>query len=202
MRCAPGAPATGVAALQQAGFTPAGTTQYGLAFVCRINSLPSTAQQACVTTPPVNAYWAYYHANKGATTWTYSTPGRSSYKPAAGQHRGLGVRRRAPSRARRRLRYGSPDTGHVATGMKIVSLLPSGTEIVFALGLGDALEGVTFECDHPPEARGKPVVSGTALPQDEHLPRGIDEAVRARRGAAASRSTPSTSSGSGPSSRT
>jgi hypothetical protein len=84
VRCAPGAPATGVAALQQAGFTPAGTATYGLAFVCRINSLPSTAQQACVTTPPANAYWAYYHANKGATTWTYTAQGPSSYKPAQG----------------------------------------------------------------------------------------------------------------------
>jgi iron complex transport system substrate-binding protein len=45
--------------------------------------------------------------------------------------------------------------------MKIVSLLPSATEIVFALGLGDALEGVTFECDYPPQARTKTVVSGT-----------------------------------------
>ena len=84
VRCAPGAPATGVAALQQAGFTPAGTAVYGLAFVCRINNLPSTAQQACVTTPPTNAYWAYYHANKGATTWTFSTQGASTYKPAQG----------------------------------------------------------------------------------------------------------------------
>ena len=49
--------------------------------------------------------------------------------------------------------------------MKIVSLIPSATEIVFALGLGDALVGVTFECDHPPEAREKTVVSGTALPE-------------------------------------
>lgn len=65
--------------------------------------------------------------------------------------------------------------------MKIVSLLPSGTEIVFALGLGLALEGVTSECDHPEEARTKPVVSGTALPQDQAASsRGIDEAVRAR----------------------
>jgi hypothetical protein len=84
VRCAPGKPATGVAALQQAGFTPAGTAAYGLAFICRINSLPSTTQQACVTTPPVNAYWGYYHANKGATTWTYSPTGASSYKPAQG----------------------------------------------------------------------------------------------------------------------
>ncbi|HEX2024979.1 MAG TPA: cobalamin-binding protein [Actinomycetota bacterium] len=50
--------------------------------------------------------------------------------------------------------------------MKIVSLLPSATELVYALGLGDQLEGVTFECDYPPEARTKPVVSDTALPTD------------------------------------
>ena len=48
--------------------------------------------------------------------------------------------------------------------MKIVSLVPSATEIVFALGLGDSLEGVTFECDYPGAARSKTVVSGTALP--------------------------------------
>jgi iron complex transport system substrate-binding protein len=47
--------------------------------------------------------------------------------------------------------------------MKIVSLLPSATEIVYALGLGDQLAGVSFECDYPPEARSVPVVSGTAL---------------------------------------
>jgi iron complex transport system substrate-binding protein len=47
--------------------------------------------------------------------------------------------------------------------MKIVSLLPSATEIVFALGIGDQLAGVSFECDYPEDARGLPVVSGTAL---------------------------------------
>lgn len=47
--------------------------------------------------------------------------------------------------------------------VRIVSLLPSATEIVFALGLGGALVGVTDECDHPPEARSKPAVSRAAL---------------------------------------
>lgn len=47
--------------------------------------------------------------------------------------------------------------------MKIVSLLPSATEIAFALGLGDQLEGRTFECDHPVEALQVPIVSGTNL---------------------------------------
>jgi iron complex transport system substrate-binding protein len=65
--------------------------------------------------------------------------------------------------------------------MKIVSLLPSATEIVYALGLGDALVGVTDECDYPPEAVTKPVVSRSALPAGRPLPaREIDEAVRER----------------------
>ena len=64
--------------------------------------------------------------------------------------------------------------------MKIVSLLPSATEIVFALGLGEALEGVSFECDFPPEARDKAVVSGTVLELDGAGAADIDAAVRAR----------------------
>jgi iron complex transport system substrate-binding protein len=40
--------------------------------------------------------------------------------------------------------------------MRICSFLPSATEIVYALGLGDALYGVSHECDYPSEARRKP----------------------------------------------
>jgi iron complex transport system substrate-binding protein len=40
--------------------------------------------------------------------------------------------------------------------MRICSLLPSATEILFALGLGDSIAGVTHECDFPPEATKKP----------------------------------------------
>lgn len=47
--------------------------------------------------------------------------------------------------------------------MRICSFLPSSTEIVYALGLGDSLAGVTFECDYPPEARHKPVVVTSKL---------------------------------------
>jgi iron complex transport system substrate-binding protein len=65
--------------------------------------------------------------------------------------------------------------------MKIASLLPSATEIVFALGLGDDLVGVTDECDYPPGAVTKPVISRSALPQGRPLgSREIDEAVRGR----------------------
>jgi len=49
--------------------------------------------------------------------------------------------------------------------MKICSFLPSGTEILFALGLNDSVRGVTFECDYPAEAKTKPVVVLSKLPQ-------------------------------------
>ncbi len=43
--------------------------------------------------------------------------------------------------------------------MRIWSLLPSATEILFALGLGDSVTGVTHECDFPPPAAAKPRVT-------------------------------------------
>lgn len=58
-------------------------------------------------------------------------------------------------------------------------MLPSTTEIVFALGRGDDLVGVTFECDFPPEARNRRVVSTSALP-DGLSPREIDAVVSER----------------------
>ncbi|HLM20138.1 MAG TPA: hypothetical protein VK390_01270, partial [Propionibacteriaceae bacterium] len=39
--------------------------------------------------------------------------------------------------------------------VRIVSLLPSTTEILFAIGAGGDVVGVTFECDYPPEARSR-----------------------------------------------
>ena len=49
--------------------------------------------------------------------------------------------------------------------MRIVSLLPSTTEILFDIGAGDDVVGVTFECDHPAEARTRTIVSTSALPE-------------------------------------
>ena len=49
--------------------------------------------------------------------------------------------------------------------MRIVSLLPSVTEILFAIGAGDDVVGVTFECDVPAEARQRRIVSTSALPE-------------------------------------
>lgn len=59
----------------------------------------------------------------------------------------------------------SPAPADARTGsLRICSFLPSGTEILFALGLDDSVMGVTFECDYPPEARTKPVVVHSRLP--------------------------------------
>ncbi|HLN78551.1 MAG TPA: ABC transporter substrate-binding protein [Nocardioidaceae bacterium] len=48
--------------------------------------------------------------------------------------------------------------------MRIVSLLPSTTEILFDIGAGDDVVGVTFECDQPAEARTRTIVSTSAMP--------------------------------------
>ena len=63
--------------------------------------------------------------------------------------------------------------------MRIVSLLPSATEILFALGLGDQVCGVTFECDFPETARLRTIVSTSELPPGL-TPGQIDAEVRAR----------------------
>lgn len=63
--------------------------------------------------------------------------------------------------------------------MRIVSLVPSATEMLFALGLGADVVAVTHECDYPPAARDLPQVTRDTLPSD--LTAGqIDAAVRAR----------------------
>jgi iron complex transport system substrate-binding protein len=62
--------------------------------------------------------------------------------------------------------------------VRIVSLLPSATEIVYALGLEDDLVGVTHECDWPPSARSKRAVSFSVLPAGA-TPAEIDERVSA-----------------------
>lgn len=63
--------------------------------------------------------------------------------------------------------------------MRIVSLLPSATEILFDLGLGDDVVGVTFECDFPPEAKTRRIVSTSALPENL-TPAEIDAIVKQR----------------------
>jgi iron complex transport system substrate-binding protein len=62
--------------------------------------------------------------------------------------------------------------------MRIVSLLPSATEILFAIGAGDDVVGVTHECDYPPEALALPRVTSSALTA-QPTSAAIDRHVRA-----------------------
>lgn len=62
--------------------------------------------------------------------------------------------------------------------MRIASLVPSATEMLFALGLGESVVAVTHECDHPESARSLPHLTRTVLPAGLD-PRGIDDAVKA-----------------------
>jgi iron complex transport system substrate-binding protein len=59
-------------------------------------------------------------------------------------------------------------------------LLPSATEIVYALGLGDQLYGVSHECDYPPEAAAKPALIRSAFDQSSLSSLEIDHAVMER----------------------
>ena len=61
--------------------------------------------------------------------------------------------------------------------MRIVSLLPSATEALFALGVGDQVVAVTHECDYPPEAALLPIVTRSTLELSGKASGEIDEAV-------------------------
>ena len=64
--------------------------------------------------------------------------------------------------------------------MRIVSLLPSATEIVCALGLEDALVGITHECDYPPSVAGKPRLTSSRISHETMTSAEIDHAVRSQ----------------------
>ena len=93
--CAPtpttGTATTGYTAFALAGFTTAGDQHDGPAFICRIgvseipnSQEPTSAQDACINTPPTTALWNYWHANAGATTWTFGATGAMGYQPQPG----------------------------------------------------------------------------------------------------------------------
>lgn len=62
---------------------------------------------------------------------------------------------------------------------RVVSLLPSATEILFAIGAGERVVGVTHECDFPSEARTRVALTSALLPGDAVAAGAIDRHVRA-----------------------
>lgn len=87
VRCAQGDQPTGLAALKNAGLQVTGTQRWGEAFICRIQDKPGPDAEPCIDTPPVSAYWSYWHApNDGA--WSYSDRGGLTRKPPLGSFEG------------------------------------------------------------------------------------------------------------------
>src|SRR5688572_27487333 len=62
-----------------------------------------------------------------------------------------------------RRRPSAPYAERGGNRMRICSLLPSATEIVCALGLGDQLVAITHECDEPPEVLSRPRITSSAI---------------------------------------
>jgi hypothetical protein len=85
-------PATAYDLLNQGGWQTTGTEHDGPGFICRIGysgydggtQFPTASQENCVLTPPANAYWAFWYANPGQSTWTYSSAGAMDTDPVAG----------------------------------------------------------------------------------------------------------------------
>lgn len=65
--------------------------------------------------------------------------------------------------------------------MRIVSLLPSATEILFAIGAGDEVVAVTHECDHPAAARALPAVTSSLIDHEGSSPATVDRHIQAAR---------------------
>src|SRR5437016_3509623 len=61
--------------------------------------------------------------------------------------------------------------------MRICSLLPSATEILYSLGLGDQVVAVTHECDYPPEATSKPKITADMMDHERLTSAEIDHHV-------------------------
>src|SRR5215211_4568998 len=67
----------------------------------------------------------------------------------------------------------------IVVPVRIASLVPSSTELLFALGLGESVVGVTHECDHPPEAASRPHLTRSVIPEGLSAAE-VDAAVRER----------------------
>ena len=85
-------PTSAYTLLNQGGWHTTGTEHDGPGFICRIGyagfhggaQYPTPSQEACVLTPPTSAYWAFWYANPGQSSWNYSQTGAIAVKPEPG----------------------------------------------------------------------------------------------------------------------
>jgi hypothetical protein len=84
--------AAGLEGMHEAGFVTVGDQSDGSAFVCRIglagsgapSERPTPSEDACILTPPADAYWSFWYADGGGDRWSYSAEGVDSFRPAVG----------------------------------------------------------------------------------------------------------------------
>lgn len=92
LRACGSTPTTVYSLLNQGGWHTSGTEHDGPGFICRIGyagydhgtQYPTPAHEPCVNTPPASAYWAYWQAGPGQSTWHYSQAGAATYHPPPG----------------------------------------------------------------------------------------------------------------------
>src|SRR4051812_27179871 len=89
-----------------------------------------------------------------------------------------------PGRRSSRVVMSSSPRSAIVVSMRIASLVPSATEMLFALGLGDSVVGVTHECDYPDEAAERPHLTRSVIPPGLSAAE-IDREVRERTAAGA-----------------
>lgn len=77
VRCAVGPQATGVEALQSAGYEIDGVGEYGLGFICRIDGEPTPEEESCERTPGAARFWSYWHGRPGGR-WGFSGVGAAN----------------------------------------------------------------------------------------------------------------------------
>jgi len=82
VRCAPGPVSSGLDALDKAGIVWESVRRFP-GFVCRIAGLPGPDKEACINTPPANAYWSYWVAQRGGV-WCYISRGPGGRVPPPG----------------------------------------------------------------------------------------------------------------------
>jgi hypothetical protein len=154
LRACGSTPTTGFALLNQGGWHTSGTAHDGPAFVCRIGyagfhhgtQYPTPAQQACINTPPVNAYWTYWQAGPGQKTWHYSQQGAPTTHPQPGSI-SLWI-------------FGGTNLSGTA-GSAVPAITPASLR---RATVGTVLTGTPAIADAPPLAARQPVNRGSFTP--------------------------------------
>src|SRR5215210_4303934 len=123
--------------------------------------------------------WWFISSASGVSRFTNSTEPLKS--PLSNCFTIASPERSQPSRPARRSSISPSLRRAILVSVRIASLVPSATEMLFALGLGDRVAAVTHECDYPPGAEQLPHLTRSVIP--EGLPAAeIDAAVRERTG--------------------